>query len=147
MTSTLVRLRDEHGVKALRYSAVSVINVSVSVGVLATCHALLGWSALWANLAAWLMSTFPAYLLSRTWVWGRSGPHRLAGEAFVFWVLALIGLGCSSLVVGIVEYFTQRTALVVIGSLFAYGVVWVAKYLFLDRVMWPEASRDQATAV
>ncbi len=141
-----MRLRAEHGVKALRYSVVSVVNVSVSVGVLAVCHAGLGWSALWANLAAWLVSTLPAFLLSRAWVWGRSGPHRRATEALIFWVVALVGLGVSSLVVGLVEQLTQRTVLVVAGSLFGYGVVWVAKYLFLDKVVWPEAAEDQAPA-
>ena len=135
-TSTLRRLRAEHGQKALRYGAVSVVNVTVSVIVLTVCHGVLGWTALGSNLAAWLVSTLPAYLLSRAWVWGRTGPHRLGGEMSAFWVMALVGLAFSSLVVRIVEHFTQMTVLVVAGNLCAYGVVWVAKYLFLDQVMW-----------
>ena len=103
---------------------------------------VLDWPAVGANLAAWMVSTVPAYLLSRAWVWQRSGPHRLGGEVLTFWIMALVGLGLSSLTVAIVEHFTQRTLLVAAGNLFAYGTVWVAKYVFLDRVMWPR-TRDR----
>ena len=140
-TSPLRRLRAEHGLKALRYCGVSVVNVSVSIGVLAACHAVLGWPAVGANLTAWMVSTVPAYLLSRAWVWQRSGPHRLGGEVLTFWVMALVGLALSSLAVAVVEHFTERTLLVAAGNLAAYGSVWVAKYVFLDRVMWPRAKR------
>ena len=137
--STLQRLRAEHGLKALRYCGVSVVNVSAGVTVLAVCHGLLGWPAVGANLMAWMVSTVPAYLLSRAWVWRRSGPHRLAGEVLTFWVMALIGLLLSSAAVWAVEEFTSETLFVVAGNLAAYGTVWVAKYVFLDRVMWPGA--------
>ena len=140
-TSVLQRLRAEHGLKALRYCGVSVVNVTVGIGVLALCHAVLGWSAVGANLAAWMVGTVPAYLLSRAWVWQRSGPHRLGGEVLTFWVLALVGLVLSSLAVAVVEHFTERTVLVAAGNLSAYGVVWVAKYVFLDQVMWPRDRR------
>ena len=141
-TSALQRLRDEHGLRALRYCGVSVVNVTVGIGVLVICHGVLGWPAVGANLAAWMVGTAPAYLLSRAWVWQRSGPHRLGGEVLTFWIMALVGLVLSSLTVTIIEHFTQRTLLVVAGNLGAYGTVWVAKYVFLDRVMWPRAGGD-----
>ena len=135
--ATLRRLRTEHATKVLRYCGVSVVNVVVGVSVLVGCHALLGWPAVAANLSAWLVSTVPAYLLSRAWVWNQSGAHRLGSEVLLFWIVALVGLGLSSVAVGVVERFTQHTAFVTAGSVGAYGVVWVAKYLFLDQVMWP----------
>lgn len=145
-TSALQRLRDEHGLKALRYCGVSVVNVTVGLSVLAVCHGVLGWPAVGANLAAWMVGTAPAYLLSRAWVWRRSGPHRLGGEVLTFWVMALVGLALSSLAVAVIEHFTQRTLLVVAGNLVAYGSVWVAKYVFLDRVLWPRAGDDGRSA-
>ena len=138
--STLQRLRADHGLKALRYCGVSVVNVTVGVSVLSIGHGVLGWPAVGANLAAWMVGTVPAYLLSRAWVWRRSGPHRLGGEVLTFWIMALIGLALSSLVVRAVEEFTSETVFVVLGNLAAYGTVWVAKYVFLDRVMWPRAA-------
>ena len=140
-TSSLQRLRVEHGLKALRYCGVSVVNVTVGLTALAVCHGVLGWPAVAANLAAWMVGTAPAYLLSRAWVWQRSGPHRLGGEVLAFWIMALVGLALSSLVVAIVEHLADRTVLVVAGNLGAYGSVWVAKYIFLDQVMWPR-TRD-----
>ena len=145
-TAALRRLRVEHGLKALRYCGVSVVNVTVGLTVLAICHGVLGWPAVGANLAAWMVGTAPAYLLSRTWVWQRSGPHRLGGEVLTFWVMALVGLALSSLAVAVIEHFTQRTLLVVVGNLGAYGSVWVAKYVFLDRVLWPRAGDDGRSA-
>ncbi len=140
--SLLQRLRVEHGLKALRYCGVSVVNVMVGLSVLVIVHGVLGWAAAAANLAAWMVSTAPAYFLSRAWVWQRRGSHRLGGEVLTFWVVALVGLALSSLVVAAVEHFTQRTLLVVTGYLGAYGGVWVAKYVFLDRVLWPRAGDD-----
>ena len=133
---------EAHGLKALRYCGVSAVNVIVGVSVLATCHALLGFGALEANVAAWLVGTTPAYLLSRAWVWQRSGRHRLGGEVMTFWIMALTGLGLSSLAVAVVEHYTNTTLLVVVANLSAYGTVWVAKYLFLDLVMWPQPAGD-----
>ena len=88
-----------------------------------------------------MVGTVPAYLLSRAWVWQRRGPHRLGGEVLTFWIMALVGLGLSSLAVRAVEEFTSETLFVVIGNLGAYGTVWVAKYLFLERVMWPRSGK------
>ena len=139
--SVLQRLRAEHGLKALRYCGVSAVNVTVAVSVLSICHGLLGWPAVGANLAAWMVSTVPAYVLSRAWVWQRSGPHRLGGEVLTFWIVALVGLVLSSIAVRTVEEFTSETVFVVFGNLAAYGTVWVAKYVFLDRVMWPRAPK------
>lgn len=135
----LARLRREHGAKALRYCGVSVVNFTVGVTTLAVCHGLLGMRAVGANLAAWMVSTVPAYLLSRAWVWQQVGAHRVRGEVAPFWVMALIGLAVSSAAVELIDRFTDRTLLVLAGNIAAYGIVWVAKYLFLDRVMWPMA--------
>ena len=117
-------------------------NVTVGHSVLSVCHGVLGWSAVGANIAAWMVGTAPAYLLSRAWVWQHSGPHRLGGEVLTFWIMALIGLGLSSVTVAIIEHLADRTALVVAGNLGAYGSVWVAKYVFLDRVMWPRSPQS-----
>ncbi len=141
-TSSLKRLRAEHGLKALRYCGVSIVNVTVGIGVLGVCHGVLGWPAVVANLAAWTVGTAPAYLLSRAWVWQRSGPHRLGGEVLTFWIMALVGLALSSLAVAIIEHLADRTLLVLAGNFGAYGSVWVAKYIFLDQVMWPRSARD-----
>lgn len=138
----LARLRRDHGAKALRYCGVSAVNVTVGMTTLAVCYGVLGMRAVGANLAAWMVSTLPAYLLSRAWVWQQGGAHRVRGEVVPFWVMAGAGLLLSSLAVELVDRFTDRTVLVLAGNFTAYGMVWVAKYLFLDRVMWPLPTPD-----
>ncbi len=132
----LRRLVDDHLLKALRYCAVSAVNVVVGLSVLITCHAVLGWPAVAANISAWMVSTVPAYLMSRAWVWNHTGAHRIGGEVVPFWIMALTGLGLSTLAVGLVERHTDLTVFVVAGNIGAYGLVWVAKYVFLDQVLW-----------
>jgi putative flippase GtrA len=135
-SSLAARLVAEHGVKALRYCGVSVVNVLTGVTTLAICHGLLHWSAVSSNVTAWSVSTVPAYLLSRAWVWRQAGSHRLRGELLPFWILALVGLLFSTFVVKLIEQQTERTLFIVAGNIAAYGVVWVIKYVVLDKVMW-----------
>ena len=130
--------------KALRYCGVSVVNVLTGASTLAFCHAVLGWSAVASNITAWAVSAVPAYLLSRAWVWQQSGSHRLTGEVLPFWILALVGLICSTFVVDQVEQHTERTIFILAGNISAYGVVWIAKYVFLDKVMWRHRTADPA---
>lgn len=125
--------------KTLRYCGVSALNMVVGSSVLWTCHAVLGWAAVVSNLSACVVSAGPAYLMSRRWVWCRRGRHRLSGEVLAFWLMALAGLGLSTLAVGLVARYTQQTVLVVSGNLGAYGAIWIAKYLYLDRVVWSGA--------
>lgn len=132
----LRRLFSEHGQRALRYCAVSVVNVAVGGSALAVGHAVFGWHALAANLFSWIVSTSPAYLLSRAWVWNRSGAHRLGGEVIPFWIMALMGLVLSSCAVALAGHFTDRTVFVLAGNVSAYATIWVARYLFLDQVLW-----------
>lgn len=135
-SSSIARLVDEHRTKALRYCGVSVVNVLTGATALAFCHGVLHWSAVASNLMAWAVSTIPAYMLSRAWVWKQSGAHRLSGELLPFWILALVGLAFSTFVVDLIERYTERTTLILLGNLAAYGVVWLGKYVFLDKIMW-----------
>ena len=65
MIPDLRRLLASHALKSLRYCGVSAVNVAISSSVLWTCHAILEWSAVVSNIAAWMVATGPAYLMSR----------------------------------------------------------------------------------
>jgi putative flippase GtrA len=132
----LTRLLEEHGRKILRYCGVSVVNVFTGNGTLLICLAVLELHRVLSVLIAWMVSTIPAYVLSRRWVWQQRGANSMKAEVAPFWILALIGLTFSGLCVGIAGFFTD-SSLVLIGVNFsAFGVVWVAKYIVLDRMMW-----------
>ncbi len=140
--SALIRVLEEHGAKLLRYCGVSAVNVLTGMSTLAFAHAVLGWSAVVSSISAWAVSTVPAYLLSRYWVWQQSGSHSMSAEIMPFWILALAGLSFSTLVVAIVARVTASTPVILLGNLGAYGVVWVVKYLVIDNLMWSHDDPD-----
>jgi len=143
--AAFLRIIEEHGLKLLRYCGVSAVNVVIGISTLAFCHAVLGWSAVASSVSAWAVSTGPAYLLSRYWVWQQSGSHSVSAEILPFWILALAGLAFSTLVVAIVAGITDTTVFILLGNLGAYGVVWVIKYLVIDNLMWNHDDADSAT--
>lgn len=140
---TLRALLEEHGAKFMRYCGVSVVNVITGVGTLFVCLEILDLNRVVANVTAWVVSTIPAYLLSRYWVWQQTGASSVRSEIAPFWILALAGLSFSTLSIWIAGFFTTNSFVLIGVNFCAYGVVWVAKYLVLDRLMWgPLAPSD-----
>ncbi|MEM9467841.1 MAG: GtrA family protein [Actinomycetota bacterium] len=139
MTTTLHPARAfiaEHGAKLLRYCGVSVVNVISGQAVLAFCLAVIDLRAVPSQVIAAMVSAIPAYILSRRWVWKQSGRDSFRTEVLPFWTIALVGLIFAVTSIAIVEQFTENTLALMFTSLAAYGVVWVAKYIILDKVMW-----------
>ncbi len=132
----VLRLIEQHWRKALRYCGVSVVNVGTGLSTLAVCLTVFDMMPVAANLTAWMVSTIPAYLLSRYWVWRQYGSHSMKAEILPFWILALVGLVLSSTAIGIAGALTDNTLILLAVNLTAYGIVWVAKYLVLDNLMW-----------
>ena len=139
--------RTESGRKTLRYAAVSVVAIAVSQVTLVLCYGLLHWDgdkSIRAQLAAFVTSTIPSYYLNRMWVWGKSGKSHMWKEVAPFWAIGLVQLLISLVFVqwaqGVVERSTDshllRTAGIMFNSLFIYGVMWVAKFMFFNRVLF-----------
>lgn len=138
-SSRVAQLRaiaQEHGARLIRYCGVSVVNVITGVGTLFICLEIIEMQRVLANVTAWAVSTIPAYLLSRYWVWQQSGANSVRSEIAPFWILALVGLGFSTFSIWIAGFATENSYVLIGVNFCAYGVVWVAKYLVLDRMMW-----------
>ncbi|MEM7140342.1 MAG: GtrA family protein [Actinomycetota bacterium] len=136
-------LVEEHGAKLMRYCGVSVVNVVTGIGTLFFCLEVLEMNRVAANVTAWGVSTIPAYLLSRYWVWQQTGANSVKAEIAPFWILALIGLAFSTFCIWIAGFVTENSFVLIGANFCAYGVVWVVKYLVLDRLMWGrEAGHD-----
>jgi len=123
-------------VRKLKYSAVSVINVPLGQAILAFCVYVLDWSGTEGNLLAVVLTTIPAYLLNRAWVWKRVGGHSFMSDVLPFWAMALLGLLVSTAVVAWAERTWSPEWVPNVASLAAFGVIWVMKYLVLDRLMF-----------
>lgn len=148
--TTAVRgwIRSTSGRRWIRYSSVSLVSVAVGQVALTVCFGVFGMAARPSNLLAFVVGAVPSYSLNRRWTWGRSGRSRVLREIVPFWGLAAAGLVLSTWAVGAVEGLVTsattaravQTAVVMSASLVAYGVVWVAKFVAFDRVMF--ARRD-----
>ena len=82
---------------AARYVAVSVFNTVFSQTLLFVANSVWGWGGGSSNAFAAIIASIPAYLLSRAWVWEKTGSHSVAREVVPFWVITFIGLGVSTL--------------------------------------------------
>ncbi len=130
---------------ALRYVAVSAINVLNHQVLLLLANSGWGWSGGRANVFAALLSAIPAYLLSRRWVWEVRGAHSMRAEIVPFWTLALIGLVVSTALAEMADRVWDTWYWVAGASLAGYLVVWVLKFVLLDR-MFDAAARRLADA-
>jgi putative flippase GtrA len=134
---SLRRIASSHGPKLLRYGAVSAFNVVFGQSMLFAAQTVLEWSAVASNVFSVAMSAIPAYLLSRYWVWQKRGKNHFMREVVPFWSLALLGFALSTVAVWFVEgRWDPEPIYINLTNLAAFGVVWVSKFIILDRVLF-----------
>src|SRR3954453_20158172 len=132
------------GRKAIRYSLVSVVAVAVNQAVLALAFDAFGWTAASANVLATVAGTIPSYVLSRRWVWRKTGRSHLMKEIVPFALLGLAGLVLTTLAAAGAERFAEaftdvrhvQAAIVMAATLGTFGVLWVMRYVILDRILF-----------
>lgn len=122
--------------KAARYSAVSVVGVALTQVLLLLGHGMFGLAAERANVAAVLLTSIPVFFLNRAWVWQLRGPSSMRREVLPFWAFTVAGLVLSTLAVAGVASVTDSTVAVSVANVGAFGVLWVAKFVVLDGVVF-----------
>lgn len=118
----------------LRYLLTSGINVVNHQVLLQVAVRWWGWSGGQANVFAAVVAALPAYLLSRYWVWQVDGRPSLRAEVIPFWTIALLGLIASTITATVADRLFDRPIMISVGSLVGYFIVWVLKFLVLDRL-------------
>ena len=131
---------------ALRYVLVSVLNLVNHQVVLFLGHSVWGLSGGWANALAATVSAVPAYLLSKRWVWKSEGNYSLRDEIVPFWGIAVLGLVVSSLMAEAADRLFGSGLAVAVGSLIGYVIVWILKFVLLER-MFARASHHHQEKV
>jgi putative flippase GtrA len=139
--------------KLVKYSSASAAGVLVGQTTLIFCLEALEWPALAANLASVTLGAIPNYTINRYWTWQQSGKNRLWGEVIPFWVMSAAGALLSMLAVAFADHQWGTTIAVSIANLTGFALLWVAKFLVLDKLMWrvvhdlhPEVEIDAAEA-
>ncbi|MDP1819662.1 MAG: GtrA family protein [Acidimicrobiales bacterium] len=138
----LDRLTRGRGEKALRYSAVSVVGIITTQTLLVLLAGIMNIQPVTANVLAVTISAVPVFLLNKRWVWGRQGRARMRREVLPFWGLTLVGLLLSSGLVAVAHEHSDRTIWVMIANISGFGLVWVAKFLFLDAIVFAPQDDD-----
>lgn len=143
LSSLLDRVTRGRGLLAIRYSMVSVVGVVVTQAVLFVMVGVLDVDPTWSNVTAVSVAAVPAFVLNKRWVWSRDGKVSLRREILPFWVFTLAGLLLSTLLVTVAKGISDSTLVVMAANIAGFGVLWVAKFLFLDQVMFGRSERDE----
>lgn len=130
--------------KLAKYSAASLVGVTVGQSCLYLFYEVLDLPGVLANLLAVAISSIPAYLINRYWVWQKRDRNSLRGEVVPFWGMAFLGLILSSIAVAVVDDRTDSALAIAVANMAGFGVLWVAKFIVLDKVLFAEVGRDPA---
>ncbi|HUQ62517.1 MAG TPA: GtrA family protein [Acidimicrobiales bacterium] len=147
----MARARTPGGKKLIRYTMVSGVSVIVFEVLLFVTFGLLHWTVTWANVFAVSVSAIPSYYLNRKWAWGKHGRSHFMKEVVPFWGMALLGLVFSTITADlakdwadeITENHLLRTFIVMMGTLAAFGVLWVGKFFVLNKVLFVHSEHEQ----
>jgi putative flippase GtrA len=141
--AVLDRLTGGRGTLALRYSMVSVIGVTITQVELFVLVGLLDLDATWSNVVAVSLCSIPVFILNKRWVWSHDGKLSFRREILPFWVFTLAGLLLSTILVTIAKGMSDSTLLIMAANIGGFGLLWVAKFLFLDKVMFGRPELDE----
>ena len=135
--------RSEEGRKQLRYAAISVVFVPLGQALVQLLKWVFDVYEVYAVLITACLLTFPNYLANKHLVWRDKSKDNQATEVTVFWLAAVLGtafaMGFVYLAGKIVpeRHGELPHALAIFAAqLLGYGIVWVARYLFLDRLIF-----------
>ena len=151
--ATLRRLRARHGRQLTRYSIGSVVAAAASQLTFTVMYAL-GVSATVASVLGFAAGIAPNYQLNRRWAWGRRGRSHLGTE-----VLPYLGVAATSLLLTVLGTRwgearvraldlgdTQRVVLTALVFAVVNGVLFLGKYLVLDRWLFGRRPHGQDDA-
>jgi putative flippase GtrA len=133
-----VYARTEEARKKLRYAAVSVVFVPIG-------QILIQILGLWlhnyttASLLQAAVITVPNFFANKHFVWQVTSRENLRSQMVVFWAAVMLGVTLATLFTHLVENtMADRTSLVrgaavLVAQLLGLGIVWVGRFLVLDR--------------
>jgi putative flippase GtrA len=135
-----------HRAKLIRYAGVSAIVVMITQSLLILASAGFGWSGVAANVFGVSLAVVPAFWLNRRFVWARVGEHRVMREMVPFWVYSLLGLVASTAVVALADRWRGTTFVIALANLAGFFLLWMGKYLFLEKWLFRRSTPENEVA-
>src|SRR5579875_2559064 len=138
------KLRSPMALKLFKYSMASVVAVIVSNICLLIFVGLMKMGVILASTLATSIAAVPSYEMNRKWAWGKSGKSHLMKEVVPFWALAVRGWAFSTWAVWVMDgyakrhHFTHEAQTLSVAAVYlgAFGVLWVAKFIIFNSLMF-----------
>lgn len=135
-------------VKVFRYTVGSVVAALTSLVVFALAYGF-GAGNIAANVLAFVAGAIPNWVLNRSWAWQRSGRVHVGREIVLYAFVSALSLAASSAATGwagaevprITSDHVLRVLLVACAYLATYGVLFVAKYVVYELVVFAGPER------
>lgn len=136
--------RTDEAFKKLRYAGVSVVFLPLG-------QILIQVFGLWldnytaASLLTAAIVTFPNFFANKHFVWRVMSRENLRNQVAVFWVAVMAGVLLATAFTHLVEIvMADQTRLICATAVFfaqllGYGIVWVGRFLILDRWLFAVA--------
>ena len=134
----LAHARSAEGRKQLRYVGVSLFFVPVGQVLIQVLARLVDSFTTASLLGAALLTPFN-FFANRYFVWKVTSRDSLRTQVLVFWVGAMLAVAMATGLTYLVERWTAdrpslvQSLAVLVAQLTGFGVVWVGRYLVLDR--------------
>ena len=123
--------------KLVKYSTASVAGVITGVSSLNFCLLVLDLDAVLSNIISVTLGSIPNYLINRAWTFNKRDAHSFTREILPFWLMAVLGLVISTFAVAWAdERWDGNTLALNAANLGSFGVLWVAKFFVLERVLF-----------
>ena len=137
-------------VRVWRYTASSAIAAATSAVVFAAGYAL-GWGTVVDNVLAFLAGAVPNWVLNRSWAWQRRGPVHVRREVLLYAAVSLLSLAASTAATAwagrrapsLTHDAALQVALVAGTYVATYGVLFVARYLVYELVVFADPPRSR----
>jgi putative flippase GtrA len=120
-----------------------VISAVTALVILTIVYGVLRlWGEVFSTLFSNICAGIPSYYLNRQWVWGKSGRSHIWRELVPFWVVSISGVAFALYTASLAQSYAnthhlqhfERTLLVIGANVAAFGILWILKFLILNRL-------------
>lgn len=126
-----------------RYSLLSLVTVPAGYSLLLVARHFWDINAGLLNLMVGTALTPPSFILYRWLVWPQGSGRGVAADLFSFWKTVIAGALAASALIAIADaLFGGNGPLIVLAGLTGQGIVFVARFLWLDKFSYSPPRRS-----